>query len=95
MGKKRKLKKQMRKREVTGPALVICVGKDCAPRAETRALRDDMQAYAGDRLVGVEVVRCLHVCKKGPIIATFPKITFHKRVTSAQAHALIDEVSAG
>ena len=94
MGKKRKLKKAMRKRELEegAVAIVICGGKKCAPRAETRATVDEAKAYAAESGVAVEVVKCLHVCEKGPIAATFPKIRFHKHVGPAEADVLIDKL---
>lgn len=95
MGKKRKLKKAMAKREVgDGPVLVVCGGKKCAPREQTRAVIDEARAYAANSVVGVEVVKCLHICEKGPIAATYPKIRFHKRVGPAEADVLVDKLVA-
>lgn len=95
MGKKRKLKKAMARREVgAGPLLVICGGKTCAPREQTRAVIDEVREYAAHSAVGVEVVKCLHVCAKGPIVATYPKIRFHERVTPGTADVLVDKLVA-
>jgi (2Fe-2S) ferredoxin len=74
-------------------ALVVCVGKNCCPRAESRALVEDARAYANGR-VRVEVIGCLKVCKKGPIAATLPKGKLKKRVDRQAAHALIDKLIA-
>lgn len=96
MGKKQKLRKQLAKRELDeGPAVVICVGKHCAPRAESRALADDARAYAAETSapVRIAVLGCLHICKKGPIVATVPQIKFHKRVDAEEVHHLIDELA--
>ena len=101
MSKKRKLRKLMRKREVGDQlTLVICVGKKCADRATSRAVAEHAAAHA-DTLaaadpprVRVETVGCLHVCKKGPIAATFPTIKFKKRVDAGRATRMIDKLAA-
>jgi (2Fe-2S) ferredoxin len=97
MGKKRKLRKSLHKREIDDtPALVICVGKSCAPREVSRQLAEQTRAYAdasGAR-VRVAVLGCLHVCKKGPVVATWPDIEFHKRVDFTRACRLVDELAA-
>lgn len=93
VGKKRKLRKLMRRREAAeAPALVICVGKACAQRELSRALVGHVRAHAARRSlpVRVEVVGCLHVCEDGPIAATYPRIKFHRRVDEARACALVD-----
>ena len=95
MGKRRKLLKQLRKRDLDDgtPALVICVGKDCCDRAESRAVLDDARAYVAETGAdGVRVipVKCLDICKKGPIVATYPERQFEKRATTDVARALID-----
>lgn len=93
MGKKRKLRALMAKRGlVDAPALVVCVGKRCAPRERSRALVDDARAYVAraGAAVRVEVVGCLRVCEKGPIAATFPTIELRKRVDPERARAMID-----
>lgn len=44
MGKKRKLKKQIGSRLADDEsALVVCTGKKCAPREESRALVEDLR----------------------------------------------------
>ncbi|PCC68046.1 (2Fe-2S) ferredoxin [Nannocystis exedens] len=97
MGKKRKLRKSLHKREIDdAPALVICVGKSCARREVSRQLAEQTRAYAtasGAR-VRVAVLGCLHVCKKGPVAATWPDIEFHKRVDFVRACRLVDELAA-
>lgn len=96
MGKTRKLRKQMRKRGAEeGRALVICVGKDCCSRATSRKLVDTTRAYAAANHpeVHVEVVGCLHVCKKGPVAATYPEIEFKKRVDAKKARKLVDQIA--
>lgn len=78
------------------PSLVVCVGKKCAPREQSRALADEARDYAATRdpAVRLVVVGCLHVCEKGPIAATWPKVKFHKRVDAEKARALIDKLAA-
>ncbi|WP_224196969.1 hypothetical protein [Nannocystis pusilla] len=97
MGKKRKLRKHMRKRELDdAPALVVCVGKSCVAREVSRALVEQTRAYAaacGAR-VRVAVIGCLHVCEKGPVVATYPDIEFYKRVDFPRACRLVDELAA-
>lgn len=96
MGKKRKLRKLMRDREPEdAPALVICVGKRCARREVSRAVADDVRAYATAHhpSVRVETVGCLDVCKKGPIAATYPRIRFHKRVDAHRGRRLVDKLA--
>ena len=96
MGKKRKLRKQMRKRELEDArALVICVGKRCCPREESRALVDAARAYSAaiHSPVPVVTVGCLDVCKNGPIAATYPAMKFKKHVTAKRARKLIDKLS--
>lgn len=97
MGKKRKLRKNLHKREIDDqPALVICVGKSCAPREVSRLLADQTRAYAAATggKVRVALVGCLHICKKGPLAATWPDIEFYKKVDLARACRLIDELAA-
>lgn len=95
MGKKRKLRKLMRKRELEDEtALVICVGKKCCPRAESRAVLEAARAYAAETHPTIRVVTagCLHICKKGPIAATYPRGKFRKRVTAKRARKLLDKL---
>lgn len=97
MGKKRKLRKHMHKREIDdAPALVICVGKSCVAREVSRALADQTRAYAAASKapVRVAVIGCLHVCEKGPIAATYPDIEFFKRVDFPRACRLVDRLAA-
>src|SRR5262249_9351181 len=96
MGKKSKLRKQMHKRELDeSTALVICVGKGCCAREESRALVEATRAYAGQahRQVPVVTVGCLDICKKGPIAATYPRMKFKKHVTRKRARKLLDKLS--
>jgi (2Fe-2S) ferredoxin len=95
MGKKKKLRKHLEKRGADdSPTLVICVGKDCCARSKSRALVEDTRAYVAESHANVHlrVVGCLHVCKKGPIAATYPKIEFKKRVDLAKAKKLVDQL---
>ncbi len=95
MGKKKKLRKRLQKRGVDdAPTLVICVGKDCCPRSESRALVEETRAYVAEQhpKVHLELVGCLHICKKGPIAATYPEIEFEKRVDGARARKLVDKL---
>ncbi len=96
VGKKRKLRKLMRRREAAeAPALVICVGKACAQRELSRALVGHVRAHAAERSlpVRVEVVGCLHVCEDGPVVATFPDIRFHRHVDGHEGCALVDKLA--
>lgn len=96
MGKKRKLRKLMRDRGCEdAPALVICVGQKCARREVSRAVAEDVRAYAiaHHPSVRVETVGCLNVCKKGPVSATYPRIKFHKRVDARRGRRLIDKLA--
>lgn len=98
MGKKRKLRKQMQKRGLEDEtALVICVGKHCCKREESRALVEAMRASAADAHTTVPIVTvgCLGVCEKGPIAATYPKIKFKKRVTLERARKLLATLEGG
>ena len=93
MSKKSKLRKQLARRDAADAvALVICTGKKCAPRAQSEALA----AFCEERVAGTGIklvtVNCLHVCKKGPIAATYPKIKFKKRVDEARAEKLIGKL---
>lgn len=95
MGKKRKLRKLLRERDLEdATALVICVGKSCCPRAESRALVEATRAYADEIHARTPVVTagCLDICKNGPIAATYPVIKFKKRVTAARARKLLDKL---
>ena len=95
MGRKRKLRKKMRKRGVDDqPALVICVGKRCCPREESRALVEAARAYGEQAHLHVPVVTvgCLDVCKKGPIAARYPKIKVEKHVTFKRARKLLEKL---
>ena len=92
MGKKRDLREKMRKRDLAGArALVICTGKKCAPRELSRALAEELRAYAAATHpeVRIETVGCLGICEKGPIAATYPKIAFHKRVGPRRGRRLV------
>jgi (2Fe-2S) ferredoxin len=94
MGKKRKLRRKMEHRAVTAPAVVICVGKRCCPRSESRAVVEAARAYCAEAhpRVHVEVVGCLDVCKDGPIAATYPRVKFKKHVGKKRVRKLIDKV---
>jgi (2Fe-2S) ferredoxin len=95
MGRKRKLRKLMHKRELDDqPALVICVGKRCCERSESCALVEATRAYAEQTHAHVPIVTvgCLDVCKSGPIAATFPAIKFKKHVTKKRARKLLDKL---
>lgn len=87
----RKLKKQLRKRGVESDRLiVVCIGKKCAPREQSRALVEHAEGK-----VALTTVGCLHVCKKGPIAATVrgTKIRIKKRVGLAKLDRMIEKVS--
>ena len=92
MGKKRKLRKWMKRRGRQGRAVVVCVGKKCAPREASSLLLRELRAHAAatGAPVAIEAAGCLHVCKKGPIVATFPELEFHKRVDVETARAILD-----
>lgn len=95
MGKKRKLRKLIRKRELEHEtALVICVGKDCCARSESRAVVEASRAHVAETHANVRVVTtgCLHICKSGPIAATYPRIRFKKHVTPKRARKLLDKL---
>jgi (2Fe-2S) ferredoxin len=98
MGKKRKLRKRLAKRGVleSEVALVVCVGKKCAPKTVSKAVAEHARTYGAAQAppVRLEIVGCLHVCKKGPIAATFPKIRFHKRVDAERADELVEKLAA-
>ncbi len=96
MSKKRKLRKLMRKRDLEDePALVICVGKDCCKRKKSRAVLQAARAYAKDTHADVQIVPvgCLHICKNGPIAATYPTIKFKKHVKPKRACKLVDKLA--
>lgn len=95
MGRKRKLRKELRKRELDAEtALVICVGKRCCSRQESCALVEATRAYATAVHSHVSVIKvgCLDICKKGPIAATYPDIKFKKHVTPKRARKLLDKL---
>jgi (2Fe-2S) ferredoxin len=97
---KKKKKRKRRLREKVGAklsegeqALVVCVGDKCCSRKVARALADDARTYAAGR-VRIELVGCFKICKKGPLVATLPKIKFYRRVDTEEAHALVDKLVA-
>ncbi len=95
--KKRKLRKAMHKRELDdAPALVVCVGKKCCSRDESREVLDAARAEATALASPVRVIPidCLHVCKDGPIAATYPHIKFKKHVSTERATKLVDKLDA-
>jgi (2Fe-2S) ferredoxin len=95
MGRKRKLRKKLRKRGIEEqPALVICVGKRCCSPEKSRALVERARAYAeGAHLhVPVVTVGCLDVCKAGPIAATYPKIKVKRHVKFKRARKLLEKL---
>ncbi len=94
--RKKKLRKLMKKRDLKRSlAVVVCVGKKCCAKRTARELAHSMRDYARAEHPDVHVVKvgCLHVCKKGPIVATYPDIEFHKRVDIDDARDLIDEIA--
>lgn len=96
MGKKRKLAKLLRKRgHEDARALVICVGKKCCPRAASRRVVEAARAHAAAHHpdLRIEVAGCLHVCKKGPIAATYPEVRFKRRVGPKRARKLVDKLA--
>lgn len=95
MSKRDKVRKQMRKRGLAeAHVLVICTGKQCAPRAATRALVTEAMAYVEAHApVRLTTVGCLHVCKRGPIAATYPKIRIKRRVSSDRMKRMVDKLA--
>lgn len=97
MGKLKKLAKKVGKRLADDEsAIVVCVGKKCAPRSESRALVDDLRIYVAARSDGklrVEEFGCLGVCKKGPIVATLPHARVYKHVDAEKAHRIADDLA--
>lgn len=99
MGKKKKLKKKVGSRLAADEcALVVCVGKKCAPREESGALLAALRAQLGDHAdttkVRIVASGCLGVCKNGPIVATLPKVRFYKRVDAERGHELLEKLVA-
>lgn len=95
MGKKRKLKKLMHKRELDDePSLVICVGKHCCPRAESRAVVEAARSHAAETHTHTHIVTagCLGICKAGPIAATYPALKFKKHVSPKRARKMLDKL---
>ena len=95
MGKKRKLRKQIRKRDLDDEtALVICVGKRCCDRAESRAVAEAASDYANQTHAHAKIVTvgCLDICKKGPIAATYPAMKFKKHVSPKRARKMLDKL---
>lgn len=74
-------------------ALVICTGKKCCPREESRALYEATMPYADAAHIRLVTVGCLDVCKKGPIAATYPKIRIKKHVTVERARKMLDKLT--
>ena len=98
MGRKRKLRKQMYKRGLDDkPAIVICVGKRCCPRAESRALAEKTFEYADEKCSTIPVVTvgCLDICKKGPIAAAWPTMKFKKHATLKKTQKLLAKLERG
>lgn len=96
MGKKRKLRKLIRKRHLEGTkVLVICAGKRCAPPGVGRAVADEVRAYAAAHHpeVRVETAGCLDVCKHGPIAASYSGLRFRKHVGARRGRKLVDKLS--
>ncbi len=95
VSKKRKLRKHMQQRGLDGPALVVCVGRDCCRREESRATLDAARTYAATLPTPIRVVAtdCLHICKKGPIAATYPTMKFKKHVSPRRAGKMLDKLS--
>jgi (2Fe-2S) ferredoxin len=88
VGRKRKLRKKLKKRGLEDAvALVVCTGKKCCSRERSCALVDELRQI--ETRVAITTVGCLGVCKKGPIVATYPKIKIAKRVTARDARALV------
>jgi (2Fe-2S) ferredoxin len=95
MGKKRHLRKEMQKRELEEEiALVICVGKKCCSRDESRAVVEAAREYAEAVRSSARIVTvgCLDICKDGPIAARYPAMKFEKRVTAKRARRLLDKL---
>lgn len=93
---RKKLKKQIKKRGLTkARAVVICVGKKCCDRERSRELVRVARNHAEASHPEVEIVKvgCLDICKKGPIVGTYPEIRIHKRVDSEEVRALVDKVA--
>ena len=94
--RKKKLRKMLAKRELADSlALVICVGKKCGDRNTSREVLHEARAYAEATrpLVHIVATGCLHICKKGPLAATYPIIKFHKRVDADDARRLVDRIA--
>jgi len=91
----KKLRKKLAHRGLVAlPVFVVCTGKKCAPRSESRALVEDAEAIAAGR-VDVTTVGCLDVCKRGPIAAAVrgKKVRVKKRVDAAKATRMIEKLA--
>ena len=60
--------------------------------AYLEAARDYVEETHAD--VQIVPVACLHICKNGPIAATYPTIKFKKRVKAKRARKLVDKLAS-
>jgi NADH:ubiquinone oxidoreductase subunit E len=72
-------------------ALVVCVGKKCAPRAESEALFERMERRLEARGGGAMVVRAkgLGICEDGPIVASLPDGKVVEQAGDAEADRML------
>lgn len=94
MSKGKQLRKAIAKRGLEDASvLMICTGKHCAPRSQTRPLVEAARRYAeGKPPIVVATCGCLGICKHGPIAASYPKVRIKKRVSLAKAQRMIDKL---
>lgn len=91
MGTKKKLRKVSERLPPGAHALVVCVGKKCAPREESEALFERMERRLEARGGGAMVVRakCLGICEDGPIVASLPDGKVVEHAGDAEADRML------
>ncbi|HEU4408508.1 MAG TPA: hypothetical protein VFS43_24815 [Polyangiaceae bacterium] len=94
MSKKKKLRKARECLPEGARAVVVCVGKKCAPRDESESLFERLRRRAEARGGAVLVARakCLGVCEGGPVVATLPEGEFVEGASDAEAERLLDRL---
>jgi (2Fe-2S) ferredoxin len=94
VGKKKKLRKARDRLPEGARAIVVCVGKKCAPRDESEGLFERLRRRAEARGGGVIVARakCLGVCEGGPVVATLPEGEYLEGASAAEAERRLDRL---
>lgn len=90
----RRLEERAEKKQLTTMVrhVLVCVDDDCDEKSKIVKRFKKGIAAAGIRAsVSTSKVKCLGICKGGPIVVVYPEGTWYANVTTAVADRIVDE----